>query len=214
MSVTRQAPFSHTQPFHHLRRLDDGIAVIDVRLLDPRKTWHGVPVRATMLLTHPPVRTEVFGVNLFLYRGLWICSCWIEGKPGYYKHPLSDEPEWLTFWELSEEQARRWCDDNHQPYPDELKGVTSVEPSGRTTTACQQPAGTSNGAKGTPGTPERRPGQALTADEQELYTRIVRELEKQPHRATGKKTKVADKLRIDIKLVVKAEKWGRRHGLL
>jgi hypothetical protein len=213
---TRRTPFSHTQPFHYLKRLDGGNAVIDVRHLDPRKTWRGVPVREAVLGKNPPIRTDVFAVNLHLYSGIWICSCWIEGKPGYHKHPLlgDDWPEWLTFWEVTGAQARKWCDDNHQPIPDELKGVASVDPPGRPATPSQESTGTSNEAKGTPDTPERLNGQALTQDEKKLYKRIVRELKKQLHGSTGKKTKVADKLGIDIKLVVRADKWGRRHGLL
>jgi hypothetical protein len=33
--------------------------------------------------------------------------------------------EQVTFWEVNEAKARRWFDENHQPIPDELKGIES-----------------------------------------------------------------------------------------
>jgi hypothetical protein len=69
-------------------------------------------------------------------------------------------------------------------------------------------------AKGTPGVSGRRSGQALTDAEEREYRRIIRELKKLPHAMSGKNRKVADRLGIDIKVVVRAEKWGRRHELL
>jgi hypothetical protein len=126
LAFARAAPFSHTHTYQYLKRLDDGTALIDVRHLDPQKTWLGVPVQGVMLWPNPSEWTGVFGVNLYLYRGIWICSCWIEGKPGYHKHPLNEDwLEQVTFWEVTEVQARRWFEENHQPIPDKLKGVES-----------------------------------------------------------------------------------------
>jgi hypothetical protein len=240
-ALARSDTFLHTQPQQYLKRLDGGTALIDVRHLDPQKTWLGVPVQAAMLYPDPSDWTGVFGVNLYLYRGIWICSCWIEGKPGYYKHPLFSE-DWLeqvTFWEVTEAGARRWFKENHQPIADELKGVESgpraetnnqpghpappagppvgsvgaaaglIRPSGDLTTA-----GATHPAKGKPVVSQRRPGQELTADEKRLYKQIIGALKKLPHGTTSKKAKIAEKLRVGIELVVKADKWGRKHGLL
>jgi hypothetical protein len=139
-----------------------------------------------------------------------------------------DEPSPDDQWEPREEEAvlARW---------DELitlLGRTlvpparpSADPSPSVTAAAAGPpadslagdtatAGATHTGKRTPGTLKRRSGQKLTDAERKVYEQIVRELKKQPHRATGKKAKVAKDLGIDIKLVVTAEKWGRRHGLL
>jgi hypothetical protein len=69
-------------------------------------------------------------------------------------------------------------------------------------------------AKGTPGGSGRKKGQPLTDQEEKVYRRIISELKKLPHATTNKKAKVSEKLGIDIKMVVKADKWGRRHGHL
>jgi hypothetical protein len=69
-------------------------------------------------------------------------------------------------------------------------------------------------AKGTPGMPERRRGQPLTKAEKKEYLRIIRALKSLPHAMSRKKCNVATRLGIDIEIVVKADKWGRKHELL
>jgi hypothetical protein len=61
------------------------------------------------------------------------------------------------------------------------------------------------------GTQSRRRGQALTAAEKKEYRRIVGELQKLPHRKSSKYKTVADRLQINVAVVVKAAKWGRKH---
>jgi hypothetical protein len=69
-------------------------------------------------------------------------------------------------------------------------------------------------AKGTPGTPERRSGQALTANEKKLYERIIRAARrlKLTPRMPGNVAKVADEAGVDREVAIKALRWGRRHG--
>jgi hypothetical protein len=55
----------------------------------------------------------------------------------------SEDAEAITLADLEHAE-------NHQPVPDELKGVASVDPPGRPTTACQESAGTSSEAMGPP----------------------------------------------------------------
>src|SRR5262249_28858498 len=113
-------------PIQGLRRLDRSIALIDVRCIEPKDRWPGVPIRMANLFPNPSDWTGVFGVHLFRYRGIWICSCWMPGKPGHHKHPLfgDDWPEWVTLWEVTPEQAFDWFSLNHQPIPDELRPGT------------------------------------------------------------------------------------------
>src|SRR5262249_39708337 len=77
-------------------------------------------------------------------------------------------------------------------------------------------AGKANKAKGIPGTPQRRRGQALTDDVRRTYDRVLRIAKKLrlPHRASGNAAKVAAAANLDLDIVRKALKWGRRHHRL
>jgi hypothetical protein len=77
-------------------------------------------------------------------------------------------------------------------------------------------AGATHTAKGTPDTPERRRGQALTADEKKLYLRIIRQAKrlKLPSRMPGNVAKIAAAAAVDREIAIKALRWGRRHSRL
>jgi hypothetical protein len=71
-------------------------------------------------------------------------------------------------------------------------------------------------AKGTPGKPGRRRGEALTPDEKRTYERVIRKARRLnlPPRMPGNLAKVADAAGVDLDVANLALKWGRRHGRL
>jgi hypothetical protein len=76
--------------------------------------------------------------------------------------------------------------------------------------------GTSNDAKGTPGTPKRRPGQPLAPNEEKEYRRILsvaKRLKLTP-RMPGNIAKIAAAAGTDREVVIKALRWGRKHNLI
>jgi hypothetical protein len=80
------------------------------------------------------------------------------------------------------------------------------------------PAGATHTAKGTPSTPKRRRGQALSADEKRLYERVVRAARRLnlASRSPGNLAKIAYAAKVgDVEVVKKALKWDdtrrRRH---
>jgi hypothetical protein len=100
------------------------------------------------------------------YRRIWVCSCSIDGKPGYHPHRLFGRhwPEWETFWEVTPEKAREWFNSNHQPLPDELR-IVEPEPSGGRENA----AATSDWSTG-----EDRTHKATGIDFHALYEALLR----------------------------------------
>jgi hypothetical protein len=68
--------------------------------------------------------------------------------------------------------------------------------------------------KGTPGTQERRRGQALTKEEKTTYIRILETAKglKLPHRYPNKNVEIAEAAGCHVSTVIKARKWGLRHG--
>jgi hypothetical protein len=63
---------------------------------------------------------------------------------------------------------------------------------------------------------ERRHGQALRPDEEREYRRIIKVAKglKLKHRRSGNYAKIAAAARVDVRLVRKAIKWGRKHELI
>jgi hypothetical protein len=103
------------------------------------------------------------------------------------------------------------------------RNASQSDPAARTTKPSGKPATSRPGtpqatreAKGTPGTPARRRGQALTPDEKKAYEQVIRAARRLnlPPRTPGNLAKIAAAAGVDLDVADRALKWGRKHGRL
>jgi hypothetical protein len=82
-------------------------------------------------LGRSPRRRPAYRENLYDYRGIWICTCIVEGLPGYHRHPSAgdDWDESVTFYEVPPEWVPTWCKNNNQPVPEKLAKARPSPPS-------------------------------------------------------------------------------------